>query len=313
MGSLAVLRLDAHPAAELAARSCDWTRESAASDATLVLGVPEDEAAVLGAFQRASEVSGPLRLLRRGSGGAAAYVGPGVLWMQLALARTDVLLPCNADKLLNRYVRPLLRALTRVSSAPASYFGRDWISSGHRPVALVAFGHDASTGRCIVEAMIGVDRAFALAPRRSFLGKEPASLEDVAGRRIEMVQLVNAIEIAYRAHANAVSTQVGPPPAAAADVDTGEPPWAATLHEAIGTIGAGRDRHGRLRLGGEIMASTDAVARLEARVAELMPDAGADAIGLAVDEAFTTRGAIVFGVRALASIRDVLVDAATRG
>jgi hypothetical protein len=34
-----------------------------------------------------------------------------------------------------------------------------------------------------------------------------------------------------------------------------------------------------------------------------------EAVGRAVDEAFTTGGAVLFGVRSLASIRDVILDA----
>ncbi|MCW5833524.1 MAG: hypothetical protein KIS78_14065, partial [Labilithrix sp.] len=72
---------------------------------------------------------------------------------------------------------------------------------------------------------------------------------------------------------------------------------------------AGRDVDGRLRVGGELMASRDALARLEDLVASLPPDAGEDDVGRAVDEALTTRGAVTFGVRSLASVRDAILDA----
>ena len=91
-----------------------------------------------------------------------------------------------------------------------------------------------------------------------------------------------------------------------------EEPWAATREEAIGTIGAGRDRAGRLRIGGELMASVDALARLEDLIAELPADANAEDVGRAVDDALTTGGAVTFGVRSLETLRDVILDASKR-
>ena len=60
------------------------------------------------------------------------------------------------------------------------------------------------------------------------------------------------------------------------------------------------------------MVSRDALARLEALLAALPADASEDDIGRAVDEALGSRGAITFGVRSLASIRDAIVEARGR-
>lgn len=310
MGTLAIARLDAVPAVELARSSRAWS--AGAFDARLVVGTPSDDAVVLGSFQRSSDAApvAPLpSLLRRGSGGALAVVGAGTVWVQLSLSRSDALIAdCTPDKLLNRYVRPLLRALTRVTSVPASYFGRDWISAAHRPVALVAFAHEASTGSCLFEAIVAARTGFAAGARPSFLGKEPATLEEVARRPIETGVVAEAIVDAYRGIATEAREEAAPlaPPGANVEVD---PPWTASLDEAIGTVAAGRDATGRLRVGGELMASGDAVARLEELVATLPEGASRDELGRAVDEALTTRGAITFGVRSLASIRDVIAAA----
>jgi hypothetical protein len=235
-------------------------------------------------------------------------VGPGVVWLQLALDRTDALVDATADKLINRHVRPLLRALTRASSVPASYFGRDWISAAHRPIALVSFAHDGTSGAALFEAIVGVSAPFSLAQRPSFLGKRPATLEEVSERSVAPAAVVDAIVEAYRALASETRDgQAEPVEPLAAAPDSA--PWSAHREEAIGTIAAGRDASGRLRLGGELMASRDAVARLEALVAALPPGASADQVGDAVDRALTTGGAVVFGVRSLASIRDAIVDA----
>lgn len=306
LSSLAIVRLEGVTSAALAALSSGW-RAPAPHAAALVLGAPSDEATVIGAFQRARDVSGQRPVLRRGSGGPAVLVGPGTVWLQLSLARPDALVAtATADKLLNRYVRPLLRALTRVTGVPASYFGRDWISAAHRPVALVAFAHEASTGASFFEAVVAVKRAFA-EPRPSFLGKAPATLEEIAGRAVELDVVESAIAEAYGAAAGEVE-RAEPPALGEAATVAPEPAWSATREEAIGVVAAGRDAAGRVRVGGELMASGDAMARLEERIAALPPGAGRDDVGRVVDETLASGGAVTFGVRSLASIRDVIVE-----
>lgn len=59
------------------------------------------------------------------------------------------------------------------------------------------------------------------------------------------------------------------------------------------------------------MASLDAVERLEELLATLAPDASADAVGRVVDDALASSGAVVFGVRSFASLRDVILRART--
>ncbi|MBX3197759.1 MAG: hypothetical protein KF894_06415 [Labilithrix sp.] len=337
MGSLAIERVDAS-ASELAARSRAWDADRG-EDARLTIGSPSDEAIVLGAFQRASELEGqrvgaagvdaPLAVLRRGSGGAAARVGPGCVWLQLSLARPDALVACTADKILNRYVRPLLRALTRAASVPASWFGRDWISAAHRPVALVALAHDAAANRALFEAIVGVSASVACGDRPSFLGKAPATLDEIAGRAVDPARVATLAAEAYAAAATSLveaSAAGGAPRGApasgveasaargaarvpASGVEVGDPAWAAIREEAIGVVAAGRDVAGRLRVGGELMASRDALARLEDLVAALPSGAGAAEVGRAVDVALTTPGAVTFGVRAFVSLRDAIVDA----
>jgi hypothetical protein len=307
VGSLACCRIRAANAGEIAHLSTAWSSfdPRGGYEAELVIATPRDEAILLGAFQRSSEVAvssgAGLPTYRRGSGGAAARVGRGSVWLRLALARPDALVPCDAEKLLNRYVRPLLRALTK-SGAPAHYFGRDWISVAHRPAAMVAFAHNATTGRASFEAIVAVTTSFALsAARASYLEKAPTTLEETAGKS-DVERIADAIEEAYCAladHTMFVSPGYIPAPPV-----TDEPAWSASCEEALGTIGAGRDSTGVMRIGGELMASCDAVARLEARLAT----APVGDIGEAIDEAFAPP-AVIFGVRTLTSIRDVVLEA----
>src|SRR5262249_21166000 len=156
------------------------------------------------------------------------------------------------------------------SSVPASYFGRDWISAAHRPVALVAFAHESTTGSCLFEAIVAARTGFAVHPRPSFLGKEPATLEEIAGRPIAASAIADAIAEAYRGIATEARELPAPTPPPDVRPEVGaEVPWSAIRDEAIGNVAAGRDATGRLRVGGELMASGDAVARLEELVAGL--------------------------------------------
>ena len=247
-------------------------------------GFPSDSTLVLGAFQRSGDE--PRATLRRPTGGGAMRIGPGTLWLQLALTLEGL----TADKLVNRHVRPLLKALTKVTNKPVSWFGRDWISMAHHPVGFVGFAHEAASGTGMLEAVVAVDEPFAADPKRaSFLGKVPALLG------VDRDAVLAAVQEAYGLKSSG---------APSAKVVVSEPPWSATVDEAIGPVAAGRDGHGRLRVGGEFMASSDAVAKLESALAK--PDC---AIDRAVDEAFTTGGATIYGVRSLTSLRDVILRA----
>ncbi len=311
MSTLGVLRLDTVPASRVAAASRGALDRQLAHEGELLLATLGDEAVVLGALQRASELGsvddGTRTLLRRGSCGAEAVVGAGTLWMQLALERSDALVRCEPSRLLNRYVRPLLRALTKVG-ALAHYFDRDWISAGRRPVAMVAFAHDIGSGRSLVEAVIAVRTPFALRDRASYLGKPPATLEDV-GAAVELGHLGDAVVEAYGAAYGREIVEMADFTGDGERADTtdadlrAEPPWAATREEAIGIVAAGRDRDGMMRLGGELMVSRDAVKGLESRLAHH------EDIGAAVDATLGAQDVALVGVRSLTSVRDVLVEA----
>lgn len=303
--ALLVRRPGPLPARVIAARSASALDRPLAGDAELELLVPSDELVVQGAFdvQRA----GP----RRGSGGGPVRVGPGSLWIQLALARPDALVPCDAERLLNRHVRPLLEALTR-AGALAHYFGRDWVSSSKRPLAAVGFAHEARTGRACFEAVVAVSTPFAEAGRRSFLGNAPATLAELGRRAPDVARLGDGLVAAF---AKASGREVETLALANSLPEAEDPevvPFLATGEEAIGPIGAGREASGRLRVGGELMASRDAMTALEDALAALEADGrvtDVDAVSAAIDGALGPP-AVVFGVRALVALRDVIVRAA---
>jgi hypothetical protein len=229
----------------------------------------------------------------------------------LALAHPGAITPCDEKRIVNRYVRPLLKALTRTTPvrAQAHFFGSDWVDLLHRPVAWVGFAHDASSRRTLFEAFVAVRTPFTLAPRAAFRSKVPATLEELAGAPVDPTRIADAVVEAYlaaSAGAEATMADDGGPPFAqdASPDDVGiDPPWAATLEEAIGIVAAGPDARGTFRVGGDLLVSRDALANLERRIA------GGDDPGLAVDETLGAAGVALDGVRTLRSVRDVIARA----
>src|SRR6185503_17540253 len=138
-------------AAEIAGASRGAMTRAMRTDVELEIAFARDESVLLGALQRACDGG----TIRRGTPGAAVRVAPGTLHVMLVLARLD----CDEPKILNRHVRPLLRA------TGARYFGRDWIDLGGHPVAHVGFAHSRATGRTVVEAFVALSAPIAAGAR----------------------------------------------------------------------------------------------------------------------------------------------------
>ncbi len=331
--TLRIVRLPGATSAELVASSRNALDCGLSHAASLRLAVPSISALILGAMQRfteldAAHVDPHLQVMRRGSGGGEVVVGPGTVWMQLALSESSALLPCPPSRLLNRYVRPLLRALTKLG-ALAHYFDRDWVSASNGgikgPVAQLAFAHDATTGRALVEAFIGVTTPFAVRARPSFLGQAPLTLRELGVAPDGDSDADRVIDALVRAYSNAYESGAlatdGPQPLADSleSFDVDDDPrrdlaWVATREDAIGTVAAGCDATGRFRVGGELMASRDALAALEDEVMEASTRGTVD--GARIDRALTKLGApgvAMFGVRNLRSLRDVIDEALIAG
>jgi hypothetical protein len=331
---MGILRAGSASAGEIAAHSCAALDRPLTHPGELWVAVGRDDGVVLGAFQRESGTLSAGPRWRRGSGGPEVRVGPDTLHVALALVNPGALTPCDEKRIVNRAVRPLLRAMTRVG-ALAHFFGRDWVSVLHRPAAWVGFAHDATTRRTLFEAFVALRTPFHVAPRPSFLGKSPGTIEEIVGKVIEPERLVEAIVEAYVAAwsvepidaslpqrlqaeselandlASSGGKTAGERPSgdreqandpALAGRPASDPPWAATVEEAIGTLGAGPDARGVFRIGGDLLVSRDALARLEAR-APHVPD---HALGALVDETLGAPGVALDGVRSLASVRDVI-------
>jgi len=300
---LGITRAETRSVAEIAAHSRGALDRPLAHAAELWVAVAGEDALLAGAFQRGGGLPRTWPLLRRGSGGPEVLVGSGTVHVALALAHPGVLTPCDESRIVNRSVRPLLRALTKTGPL-AHYFGRDWVSVAHRPAAWVGFAHDAGTRRTLFEAFVAVRTPFAIAERASFLGKPQGTLEVIAGTALDPQRIADAVVDAYLAAYNAEPVDLAVPEAQTEDADLRrDPPWAATSEEAIGTIGAGPDAGGVFRIGGDLLVSRDALAELETCVAE----AADDDIGRVVDDTLRRPGVAIDGVKSLASVAEVIL------
>jgi hypothetical protein len=302
-------RVDLQASLEEAARA-SWAalRAPLAHDAELRVSVLAEPGVLLGAFQRARELPSDIyascTFRRRGSGGPAARVGEGTVHLVLALPRPSALVQGAPEQIVNRYVRPVLRALGSLG-VPARYFGREWISVAHRPAALATFAHEAQSGRSVLEVVVGVHVPFATHARASYLGKAPAALAQLG--LDDPVRLAQALPGAF-AHAYDLEVRaLGEAAPHALETDAAlraEPAWQVTEEEPIGIVAAGRDARGAMRLGGELIMSADALAELEERVAVRPPDAAA--VARAVAEVLGRPGVALFGVRSLDGVARVL-------
>lgn len=307
---LGVVRAGERSAREIAAVSRGALDRALACPAELWVAIARDEAVLVGAFQRGAGMPAEWALARRGSGGPEVRVGPGTVHVALALAHPGALVACDEKRIVNRLVRPLLRALTRTGSL-AHYFGRDWVSVAQRPAAWVGFAHDAAARRTLFEAFVAVRTPFATTDRASFLGKAPGTLESIGRRAVDPTRVAQAIVDAYGHDVEVVALDApsaqasGAEAHAVADDPRTDPPWAATCETPIGALGAGPDARGAFRVGGDLLVSRDALARLEARVA----GAADDDVGRVVDETLAAPGVALEGVPSLGAVRDVVLAA----
>lgn len=286
------------------ARASHWAFATASDGPRLLLVTPTEEGELAGAFSAAAPGA-----LSRASGGPAVLAGPASLHVMLSLPREDTWLACPPDAILNRHVRPLLRALSRLGS-PASYFGRDWISVRHRPVALLAFAHDAASRRTLFEAFVAIADPFARDARSSFMNKKSATLEEVLGKKVDKKALTEHVARAYGEAAGASvqrsdapltdllgDWQVAPPRARAAA-------WAETVAAPIGVVGMA-DCDGGVRLGGDFMLSSDVAAAIEGKLA---PQAGAAELEALVLDLLTATDAALYGFRSKEEFAQLVVQ-----
>jgi hypothetical protein len=266
----------------------------------IAASVVHGPAVVLGAAQRAGRV---LRLdagtaaLRRATAGTAVYLGGRAVVWTLALPHVAALVPDATPRtLLNRNVRGFLAGLGR-SGAIAHYFGREWISVRRRPAAVMGF-QTTPGGAVLLEVFAGIDAPLALPEAIAteeeraldrWLGKPPASLGDLYAADPAAVarEVMRAVGLRAGA-AMEEGDPVEPSPIARVDRDDDPMPDGFTRGPArrvpIGWIDTGVDRaHGRVWLGGDVLAPAWALANLAA--GEPIGDAPIDGAAVADLEA----------------------------
>lgn len=272
--------------------------------------LPAQRELVLGAFQRPSQLELPTdrALVRRVSGGGAVRVGPGTVHLVLTLPRVDALLDARPETLVNRHVRPLLRALGRLGK-PGFFGGRDFVSAARDPVAWVGFAHDAASGCALFEAFVAVTEPFAgpellgargLAP---FRGHAPQTLAAL-GLTADAPHAASTLLAAYDAAFGALPRLAHDGPLRAA-ASAEAAPWDATVDEAVGLVGADADPP---RFGGDFFASEGVVAALEEAAAEVRGD-DEDALWRALEAALARTQGALEGLRARRCLAQVLLRA----
>lgn len=226
----------------------------------LVSRTLDAEVTLLGARQRRrSELpSGAGLAYRRATTGPAATLRGAALWFTLALPSVDALAAdATPETLLNRNVRPFLRAFSRFGP-PARYHGRDCIKQGDAPVALLGYALDAR-GAVLVDVILGCSRPALAHPGAAAFTHRGKGLDAV----------VTAVEEAVAAFgARALTAGSLGPVGLAAPVTRDDDPVPAgyepvgRLAVPIGAIEAWRGAEGWW-LGGDALCSTAWLEALE--------------------------------------------------
>ncbi|AKF09976.1 hypothetical protein [Sandaracinus amylolyticus] len=274
-----------------------------AGGVSLYGAIASDDALVLGRWQRGS---GP----RRATGGPSARMGLGVLYLALGLPHPAALMECPPDRILNRNVRGFLGGLTTLAGEPVLYFGREWLSRGKTPIALIAWHRDHD-GHVLIEAFVSIGAPFA--PPRDYRGHTPGS---IAPRELDA--MVEAIASGHATRfpgttvtrASALPTAL-PPPSARDDVSAWSAP--APVPIGIGEAGATLDDEGRfarVRFAGDFFADERAIEALETDLVGVAPDE--HAIGRTIDHVLGPGRGVIEGVTSLRTLRDALLDASRR-
>jgi hypothetical protein len=187
------------------------------------------------------------------------------VYVALVLASASaVVADADPERIVNRHVRPLLSALTKLG-VPSMYGGRDFIASRKSPIAWVSFQHSADTARAAFEAIVGVETPIASLPRRSFLDRAPKNLREL-GCVCDSSVVAEKIAASYQS-SYGVSIEVFDDVAVRNDVDAeGQVEAEVEAQVEVGVVGA-RRRSGAIRVYGDFYASREVVPRIDAGLA----------------------------------------------
>jgi hypothetical protein len=223
----------------------------------------------------------------------------------------------DADKVLNRCVRGLLRGLPRAGALGAFYFGRDFVVSQHRQIAAVS-QDGAPSGTVLFEALIAAAAPLALPAGVSAYPEHPDPRApgpphaDLGAPGFD--KLAAAIVDGYASLIGATPSpepeapEAGPPLAPPVDEDEAGVSWSDLLPIPIGFVQAGVRAEGariaEARLRGDFIAPAFAVAALEQALRGKRLELAE--IGPEIDAAF---GRGIIGVRDLRVLADCILGA----
>lgn len=304
--------------------------------ARLVVARLEGEALLLGRHQRASSAlelpeveRHRLLVVRSSCGGRTVHLRQGSLGLLLALPSPGSLLlgPIGADKVLNRYVRGLNVALSRLGAGSgAHYFGRDFISAESQQLGVVSQDGTAS-GATLFQAIVATSSPLAVDPSllgypehgdpRAF-GPPWTTLDALAGAPREFAAMVEAIVEGYGG-ALELSFQRGPgsAPLPEADVapavfedeegfeDSGVADIPIGFAEAL--VKAPFEPVTEVRLRGDFIVPAFVVREMERRLVGKPLEF--QALGTEVDECFRLPFAALHGIRSKRIFPDAVLAA----
>lgn len=267
-----------------------------------------------------------IQIYRRLTGGRACWFGEGVLSLSLILPHPSALLTTETiqpAKVINRYVRGVLRGLTSLG-LNALYYGGDFLAVNGKDAG--GLGLEAvETGAVLFHALIGLARDCALPeglsnypPFHPPRGKahEPTCLRRELGREITAEEVVEAILKGYqqkfqvdweRASFEQVTHTV-PAPRESGRTLTGSGlyPIAWGYLEACVSLGNG-NRLTEAKIMGDFMANSPAIVQLEQTL--LGCPSTQEAITARVETIFADPKNFILGPKSPATISDALLSA----
>jgi hypothetical protein len=262
----------------------------------------------LGRWHLAPGGGGEVGLQRRLTGGRAAASGAGFVRVSIALPHRSALtsadpLALAPEQVLNRAVRGLLDALEG-AGLPAIYPGRDQVTVGGRPIAVLGLEVDEA-GATLIAPMIGPD--------------DVTSMTRGLGSMPSFDELVARIRRGYERRLGVTFVSEEPPAAGGDDgafvrtrVVRPELDRRARSAIMLGTLEAhcalGEDLRLRdILLAGDLLAPSRTMTRLEAALRGLVPRL--DVVAPAIERVVRQPGEFVLGVHPLGTIAETIVRA----
>src|SRR5262245_15356647 len=289
----------------------------------------------LGRWHLAPGGGDDVALQRRLTGGRVAASGAGFVRISIALPHRSALtsadpLALAPEQVLNRAVRGLLDALEG-AGLPAIYPGRDQVTVGGRPIAVLGLEVD-DAGATLIDAVLSVERDQSLLPhlleRADPEGLVTAPMigpDDVTSMTRGLAgtppfdELVARIRRGYERRLG-VTFLAGEPPALDGDdgafvrARVARPTLDRRARSAtmLGTLEAhcalGEDlRLREVMLAGDLLVPSRTMARLEATLPGLAPRL--DVVEPAIDDVVRRPGDFVLGVHPLRIVAETIVRA----